>query len=80
MTSMDMITSEASMTLTTSLPSKNQNLYALYILNDFPYIRSLRSLNDLYSLNNLSNLNDLDSLISLKDLLSLTFSSILATK
>jgi hypothetical protein len=36
MTSTDMITSVASMTSTASLASKNQKLYALYILSDLP--------------------------------------------
>ena len=58
-TSIDMITSTASMTLTASLASKNQNLLTLYILSDFPGIRNLSSLNDL---NNLNGLNNLESL------------------
>jgi hypothetical protein len=68
------------MTSTASLASKNQKLHPLYILSDFPYIRSLSSLNDLNSLNSLIKLNNLNSLISSKDFLSLMFSSILAPK
>ena len=77
MTSKDMITSLASMT---SLASKNQKKHAVYILSDFPGIRSLSGLNDLSSLNSLSGLNDLYSLISSKKLYSLMFLSNLAPK
>ena len=76
-TSIDMITSTASMTLTASLASKNQNLLTLYILSDFPGIRNLSSLN---SLNNLSGLNDLNSHISSKNILRLMFPSTLTAK
>ena len=72
-----MITSLASMTSTSSLASKNEELLSLYILSDFPGIRNLSSLNDL---NSLSGLNDLDSLISSKNLLGLIFQSTLAPK
>ena len=68
MTSIDMITSLASMTSTGSLASKNQKLLTLYILSDFPGIRNLNSLNDFNSLNNLSGLDDLDSLFLSKNL------------
>jgi hypothetical protein len=51
------------------LASKNKNkLITLYILSDFPGIRSLSSLNDLNSLNNLRGLNDPNSLFSSKKL------------
>ena len=56
------------MTSTASLASKNQKLLALQLLDDFPVIRNLSSLNDLNSLNDLSGLN---SLISSKHLLSM---------
>jgi hypothetical protein len=78
MTSTDMITSQASMTSTASLASKNQKL--LYILSDFPGIRNLSGLNDLNSLTYLSGLNDLDSLILSKHLLSWMFPYTLAPK
>jgi hypothetical protein len=71
MTSKDMITSLASMTSTASLASKNQKQYALYILSDFPGIRSLSGLNILSSL---SGLNDLYSLISSKKIIQLDVS------
>ena len=64
MTSKDMITSLASRT---SLASKNKKKHAVYILSDFPGIRSLNGLNDLSSLKSLSGLNDLYSLISSKN-------------
>ena len=71
MTSTDMITSLASMTLTASLASKNQKLLGLWLLGDFPAIRNPSSLNDPNSLNDLSGLNGLNSLISSKHLLSM---------
>ena len=49
MTSTDMITSLASMTSTAYLASKTQKLLALYLLDNFPAIRNLSSLNDLNS-------------------------------
>ena len=82
----------ASMTSTASLVSKNQKKHAVYILSDFPGIRSfsglndlsslnsLTGLNDLYSLNSLSGINDLDSLISSKELPILMVRSSLAPK
>jgi hypothetical protein len=39
----------------------------IYIVSDFPGIKSLNGLNDLNSLNNLSGLNDLNSHISSKN-------------
>ena len=80
MTSIDMITSLASMTSTGPLASKNQKLLTLYILSDFPGIRNLNSLNDLNSLNNLSGLDDLNSLFLSKNLGNLMFSSTLTPK
>ena len=80
MTSIDMITSLASMTSTGSLASKNQKLLTLYILSDFPGIRNLNSLNDLNSHNNRSGLDDLNSLFLSKNLGNLMFSSTLAPK
>ena len=68
MTSIDMITSLASMTSTGPLASKNQKLLTLYILSDFPGIR------------NLNSLNDLNSLFLSKNLGNLMFSSTLAPK
>ena len=80
MTSTDMITSLASMTLIASSASKNQKQPTLYILSDYSGIRNPSELNDLNSLNNLSGLNGLFSLISSKKLLSLMFPSTLTPK